>query len=147
MVPLPKKKPLSNLAKDLRPISLTPVLSKTLESFVVGWMGSECNHIDSQYGSISGRSTTHALILHKVHSQLDGRQAYARILLLDFSKAFHHIDHAILLEKLSKNDIHPVLCAWQRGLLTNRRQRIKIGATGVNSESLGEKTCVNGCSG
>ena len=132
VVPLPKKKPLSNLAKDLRPISLTPVLSKTLESFVVGWMRSECVHSDSQYGAISGRSTTHALIdtLHKVHSQLDGRQAYARILLLDFSKAFDHIDHAILLEKLSKNDIHP----GQRGFLTNRRQRIKIGATGVNSE-------------
>ena len=136
VVPLPKKKPLSNLAKDLRAISLIPVLSKTLESFVVGWMRSECVHSDSQYGAISGRSTTHALIdiLHKVHSQLDGRQAYARILLLDFSKAFDHIDHAILFEKLSKNDIHPVLCAWQRGFLTNRRQRIKIGATGVNSE-------------
>ena len=70
MVPLPKKKPLSNLAKDLRQISLTPVLSKTLESFVVGWMKSECVHSDSQYGAISGRSTTHAPIdiLHKVHS-------------------------------------------------------------------------------
>ena len=69
-------------------------------------------HSSNQYGGISKRSTAGALIhlLHKIHIQLDGKQAYAKILLLDFNKAFDHIDHGILLDKLSQNDVHPVLC-------------------------------------
>ena len=33
--PLPKKKPVLDLKKDLRPISLTPCVSKVAEEFVV----------------------------------------------------------------------------------------------------------------
>ena len=131
VIPLPKVTPVSKVEKDLRPISLTPVLSKVLESFVVGWIRSESQHSDTQFGAVQNRSTTHALIelLHKIHCELDGSQAYARILLLDFSKAFDHIDHHILLDKLSKSSVHPILTAWQKSFLTERQQRIKIGDT------------------
>ena len=39
--------------------------------------------------------------------------AYARILLIDFRKAFDHIDHNILLDKLTTNGV-PLICVeWQ----------------------------------
>ena len=103
IIPLPKKKSVSSLEKDLQSISWTPVLSEILESFVVGWMKMDNIHSSNQYEGISKHSTTDALIhlLHKIHIQLDGKQAYARILLLDFSKAFDHTGHGILLSTQS----------------------------------------------
>ena len=38
IVPLPKTRPPRIVEKDLRPISLTPVLAKILEGFVCGWL-------------------------------------------------------------------------------------------------------------
>ena len=38
ILPIPKVSQVTSLAKHLRPIALTPVLSKVLESFVVSWM-------------------------------------------------------------------------------------------------------------
>eukprot|EP00800_Vazella_pourtalesii_P009616 TRINITY_DN2419_c1_g1_i3.p1 TRINITY_DN2419_c1_g1~~TRINITY_DN2419_c1_g1_i3.p1 ORF type:complete len:106 (-),score=6.67 TRINITY_DN2419_c1_g1_i3:30-347(-) len=38
VIPIPKVNPPRNISKDLRPISLTAVLSKQLERIVGGWM-------------------------------------------------------------------------------------------------------------
>ena len=48
-----------------------------------------------------------------------------RIFVLDFSKAFDHIDHNILL-KLSDLDVPPTVKNWIRSFLTRRSQRVKI---------------------
>ena len=131
VLPLPKTAQVTSLSKDLRPISLTPVLSKVLESFVVAWMKESVTHCESQFGAIKGSSTTLALIklIHQVLQGLEGKQTYARILLVDFSKAFDHIDHRILLEKLKANGMPPLLTAWQQNFLTGRTQRVKLGKT------------------
>ena len=131
VVPLPKKQPVTCLHNDLRPISLTPVLSKIMESFIVGWMREDVVHCQNQYGAIAGSSTTHALIdlLHQLLKGLDQQGSYARILLLDFSKGFDRIDHGVLIGKLSDNGVHPALVQWQRAFLTQRQQRVKIGQT------------------
>ena len=53
IIPIPKvKQPLCE--SDTRPISLTPILSKVLEDFVVSWMIEDVGeHIDSrQFGSL-----------------------------------------------------------------------------------------------
>ena len=61
--PIPKVTPPGDIRKDLRPISLTPILAKTLESFIVNWTRKACPDIDkTQYGAESGSSTTHALL-------------------------------------------------------------------------------------
>ena len=41
VVPIPKVKPVEDISKHLRPISLTPTLSKVAEDFVVG-LGGPC---------------------------------------------------------------------------------------------------------
>ena len=61
VTPIPKRKPVKDVKKDLRPISLTPCLSKLAEDLVV------TNHVkpaalrvldDRQYGAVPKSSTT-----------------------------------------------------------------------------------------
>ena len=131
ILPIPKVPQVTSLAKHLRPIALTPVLSKVLESFVVSWMREATEHSETQYGGIKDSSTTLALItmLHHVLQRLERKNTYARILLIDFSKAFDHIDHNILLDKLKSNGVPQICVDWQKAFLTRRTQRVKLANT------------------
>ena len=62
--PLPKVSPPNDLQKDLRPISLTPVLSKVAEYHIRNWVvDTIMDGLDEhQCGSIQGSSTVLALI-------------------------------------------------------------------------------------
>ena len=102
---LPKKKPVVDIQKELRPISLTPCISKVAEEFVVdGFVKPAVMNIldDNQYGAIPNSSTTMALIsmLHSWSLGTDRNGATVRTLLLDYRKAFDFIDHSILVRKL-----------------------------------------------
>ena len=116
VLPLPKKSNPKSVDSDLRPISLTPVLSKLLEGFVFRWV---LNHIKSsidhlQFGNIKNCSTTHALI-HLIHNwlaELNNPGSIIRCCMIDFSKAFDRIDHNILLHKLQLLNTPPILLNW-----------------------------------
>ena len=131
ILPIPKVPQVTSLAKHLHPIALTPVLSKVLESFVVSWMREATVHSETQYGGIKDSSSTLALItmLHHVLQRLERKNTYARILLIDFSKAFDHIDHNILLDKLKTNGVPQICVDWQKAFLTMRTQRVKLADT------------------
>ncbi len=61
--PLPKIKPVHNLSKDLRPISLTPVLAKMLEHYPIQHMINTCQVVNpNQFGAVNGSSTTFVLL-------------------------------------------------------------------------------------
>ena len=130
--PIPKTRPPKSVKDDWRPISLTPTLSKILESLVGRWILSEItNKFDAkQFGALRGRSTTHALIdiTHMWHKALDDRNS-VRALFVDYSKAFDHVDHSTVLNKMAALDIHPCLLKWMHSFLLNRQQRVKIGNT------------------
>ena len=49
------------------------------------------------------------------------------MLLLDFKKAFDHVDHSIVVTKLLDLGVHGCLVRWVSSFLTNRKQRVKIG--------------------
>ena len=119
------------MEKDLRPISLTAVLSKTMERFVAKWIMSQIRQlIDlNQFGSLPGLSTTHALLslVHHLYKVTDQRDQCVRVLLLDFSKTFDRINHNILLRKTKDMVIDPTLIKWVRSFLFNRKQRVRIG--------------------
>ena len=101
--PLAKVPSPSAIEKHLRPISLTPTLSKVLERYVAGWVMDTARDIidDHQFGSLRGSSTIHALVelVHLWQKALDVPGRRVRVLLLDFSKAFDRVDHSLLLEK------------------------------------------------
>ena len=64
IVPIPKEKPVKEVNKDLRPISLTPILSKVAEDFVVEEFVRPAilKEIDeTQFGTVPKSSTTQAL--------------------------------------------------------------------------------------
>ena len=132
IVPIPKQKPVQEVNKDLRPISLTPVLAKVAEEFVVE------EHVrpavvkkikGHQFGCIPKSSTTQALLsmVHSWTKHTDGTGATVRVVLFDYKKAFDLIDHQILVSKLTALDLsYPILC-WIIDFLKNRKQRVKLG--------------------
>ena len=110
-----------------------------LEFHIVQHVSEATPYIDqSQFGGRKASSTTHALlkILHPVYKAVDDSKNYARLLLIDFSKAFDHIDHHILLEKLGANGVPDIICRWYAHFLYQRQQRIKIGMTTSNWQSI-----------
>jgi hypothetical protein len=129
--PLPKKKPVTILEKDLRPISLTPCISKVAEEFIVEDYVKPAilDIIDaSQYGAIPNSSTTMALIsmLHHWFINTDGNGATIRTLLFDYRKAFDFIDHTILVKKLGNLNIPRSIINWIIDFLSHRTQRVKL---------------------
>ena len=96
VVPIPKVHLPTDISKDRRPISLTPTLSKILQSFIGNWTLQQIREkLDKrQYGCLKGRSTTHELvdILHHWHQALDKHQS-VRAVFIDYAKAFDHVDH------------------------------------------------------
>ena len=119
-----------NIDSNFLPISLTPILSKILESFPYRWLlQSVSNQIDPlQFGSQRGSSASMALVhlLHKSYEACDDLGSSLRICLLDFSKAFDRVDRNVLLKKLVQMAVHPVLINWIADFFSNRLQRTKI---------------------
>ena len=125
VIPLPKVANPDCIKKDIRPISLTPVLSKILERFVCDtlWKYMEPTVDRHQFGAIKGCSTTTALVdlLHTLYEACDK----PKFVLLDFAKAFDHIDHRTLLRKFQGMPEH--LFSWLSAFLLDRKQRVKMG--------------------
>jgi len=126
VVMLPKSHPPTSIEKDLRTISSTPTLSKILEALIGGWMLVEISSKfnDHQYGAAKGRSTTHKLvnILHVCHQAADN-QKITRAAFVDFAKAFDHVDHHIVLNKMAALGVHHSMDALN---FTRASQRVKI---------------------
>ena len=104
ITPVPKCTPVSGVS-DLRPISVTPILSSMAERLIVK------DHIFSviipaklydQFGFKPTGSTTTALvdITNTIPIMLETKK-YVRCLLIDFSKAFDSVDHLIVKNKLN----------------------------------------------
>ena len=86
IAPVPKQTPVCDVNKHLRPISLTPVLSKLAEDFVVDLYVNTAvlAKVDPrQFGTVPGSSTSEALVsmIHAWNSATDGNGATVRVVL------------------------------------------------------------------
>ncbi len=76
---------------QLRPMSLTPIFARILESFIVKWIIEDItDKLDlKQYGNIKGSSTVPNLVdmLNSVYEGLDKPNHYAYLSAVDFTKA------------------------------------------------------------
>lgn len=131
ITPIPKEKPVKDISKHLRPISLTPALSKLAEDFVVEKYIAPAvlSVIDPfQFGGIPRSSATKALIsmIHTWAQATDGTGNVVRVALFDYRKAFDLIDHNILAKKVIQLPMPTFIKRWVIDFLMNRQQRVKL---------------------
>ena len=85
---------------------------------------------DHQFGALKGRSTTHALVdmLRHWHYALVESPS-VHVLFVDYAKAFDHVDHNIVLQKLKSYGVPYFIVHWIISFLSDRQQWVKIKET------------------
>jgi hypothetical protein len=125
------KKGSKKLAGNYRPVSLTSVVCKMMETLIrdtlVTYM--KQNHLlsDKQFGFISGRSTVLQLIqvLDSWMNILDSGGC-VDIIYCDFMKAFDKVPHNRLIQKLAHYGIEDPVLGWIKEFLSDRKQRVVV---------------------
>ena len=126
---------------NYRPISLTSVPGKILESIIVDEIVShlESNNLilDSQHGFRNGRSCLTNLLdfFHDMYSIYDTSRAID-ILYLDFQKAFDKVPHKRLMAKIRSLGIIDEAADWIENWLSNRKQQVVINGTSSGWEEV-----------
>ena len=80
----------------------------------------------NQYGGLRGLSTTHALV-NIVHTWLltaEERKA-SPVVLLDYRKAFDHVDHTVLVTKCKSCNLPNFIIRWLCAFPSDRSKRGK----------------------
>ena len=121
---IPKRKSPETL-KDLRPISLTSVYSKILESIVRTDLNKEIENVlqDEQYG---GRKNSNveleiAGLMHEVSKNLEDPNRICIGLSFDMESAFNSMSHSHILDSAARLGVsHPII-RLLASYLTNRR--------------------------
>ena len=126
------KKGSKKLPSNYRPVSLTSIVCKVLESIIKDQIQNyiEVNNLfsPSQHGFRSHRSCVTQLI--EVMNDLtsyDENKDDIDIIYMDFSKAFDTVPHQRLLNKLHAYGIDGSLLKWVASFLHNRSQRVRVG--------------------
>ena len=130
VVPIFKKGDKS-IASNYRPISLTSIIGKLLESIIATKIRSHLETFNlihsSQHGFTQGRSCLTNLLsfFSEVYEAVDNDKSYD-IIYLDFSKAFDRVPHERLIRKVEAHGIGGSVLKWIRSWLTGRKQRVSI---------------------
>ena len=134
VTPVPKVKQVSEFTglSDLRPISVTPILSRILEKIIVRkylWPTLDDDLMDDQFAYRPTGSTTAALIqmLHYIYEKFESGNDYVRCLLIDYSKAFDTVNHSVLIKELSTLGLPRPIFKLIANFLEGRTQAVKIG--------------------
>ena len=118
-------------AGNYRPVSLTSVVGKMLESIIkeeiARHLDGNCPIGQTQHGFIKGRSCLTNLVefFEEVTSAVDNGEPMD-VVYLDFQKAFDKVPHKRLLHKLKIHGIKGKVVAWVEDWLINRKQRVGI---------------------
>ena len=128
------KKGDKKLISNYRPISLTCIACKILESIIRDKLMEYfiCNNLFSnyQFGFIKGRSTTLQLlnVIDKWTSSLENG-GQVDIVYMDFEKAFDKVPHNRLLSKLESYGINNDIIKWIKAFLCGRSFSVRINGT------------------
>lgn len=128
------KKGKRTAAENYRPVSLTSILIKMLESIICDHIRSHLKKYDlvsqHQHGFTKGRSCITQL-LQVFEDWTDEIEEGNNIVCIycDFMKAFDSVAHERLLKKLEQFGIRGGITSWIRSYLTDRRQRVSINGS------------------
>jgi ribonuclease P/MRP protein subunit RPP40 len=118
-------------AQNYRPISLTCLVGKILESILKDAILSHLDKFsllrDSQHGFTRGRSCLTNLLqfLEDVTSNVDIGNP-VDIIYLDFAKAFDKVPYRRLVQKLLAHGIGGEILGWVQNWIVGRRQKVSI---------------------
>ena len=125
------KKGKKNLAGNYRPVSLTSVTCKVLETLVreklIDHLDENNLITDSQHGFVGGRScSTNLLAVLDIWTEIIEGDGAVDTIYLDFAKAFDTVPHERLLHKLRGLGIQGAILEWIRSFLSDRTQKVVI---------------------
>jgi hypothetical protein len=132
VTPIFKNKGSNSNVNNYRPISLTCVPCRIMESVISDAI--RFHVMDkisaSQHGFLSGRSTVTQLLetLEDWTLSLDNNKVID-VLYIDIAKAFDSVSHIKLISKLELYGISGKLLIWIKAFLSNRKQRVVIDGT------------------
>ena len=125
------------LPENYRPVSLTSIICKTMESIIrdhiIKHMKDNNLFSQKQFGFIDGRSTTLQL-LHVLHiwSDILDQGGSLDAVYCDFMKAFDKVPHKRLAHKVEKYGITGNIIGWIKSFLSERTQRVIIKSAESN---------------
>ena len=116
---------------NYRPVSLTPIVSKVLESLVkraiMAHLLSQGLISEHQYGFVPGRSCeTQLLSCTNMWTKLLERGDSVDVIYTDFRKAFDAVPHQRLLVKLKAYGLGKQIMNWLEAFLSDRKQCVSI---------------------
>ena len=128
------KKGSRKLAGNYRPISLTSVCGKIMESFIreaiVNHMMTNNLFCNEQHGFVPGRSCiTQLLEMMEIWTEMLDSGNAVDVIYLDFKKAFDSVPHERLLSKVRAYGVDGEIEAWLQDFLKGRRQRVVINGS------------------
>ena len=117
--------------RHYRPVSLTSVLGKVMESFIrdhlVDHMTKNLLFCEAQHGCVLGRSCmTQLLITLELWTEILDSGVSLDCIYVDFKKAFDSVPHQRLLSKRDAYGIGGPLKAWTNDFLLDRKQRVVV---------------------
>ena len=126
------KKGAKTKAQNYRPVSLTSVVCKTLESIVrdsiIKHMIKNNLFSPKQFGFIGGRSTTLQLLhVLNIWTEILDQGGELDVIYCDFMKAFDKVPHRRLIHKIDKYGIKGNVLGWVENFLSRRTQEVKVG--------------------
>ena len=128
------KKGEKDVPGNYRPVSLTSVVCKVLESIVrervMGHLTANNLLSGCQHGFVSGRScTTNLLSTLETWTLMIDEGSSVDAIYLDFAKAFDSVPHERLLKKVEALGIEGDTLQWIRDFLVGRRQRVSVNGS------------------
>ena len=125
------KKGSKSSAGNYRPVSLTCILCKVMESIVrdaiVKHLTDNKLILPSQHGFMKAKSClTNLLEYLEVLTKLVDEGHAVDVIYLDFAKAFDKVPHRRLLQKMEAHGIGGKVVEWMEAWLTGRKQRVVL---------------------
>ena len=81
----------------------------------------------NQFGNRKGVSTAHYLVklVDNLCFHAESTRSYSTLVITDFSKAFDHVDHNVLIQDLLRMGTRPSLIPWICNFLSERSQCVR----------------------
>ena len=125
------KKGKKSEAQNYRPVSLTSLICKIMESILKDEIMKHLDKFslirDSQHGFLKGRLCLTNLLdfLENITIKIDERTP-VDLIYLDFAKAFDKVPYQRLFKKIYAHGIGGEILEWIKSWLTGRRQKVSV---------------------